>query len=175
MTLDNEQDQEIESQERESILIVEDDQDLRAYLKNSLQATYQIVEAENGVEGVEKTKKHLPDLIISDVMMPEMDGIEMCKTIKENHETSHIPILMVTAKTDIEHVKVGLEAGAWDYIKKPFNNQELRQKINNILKTRNKFRRFLLSQNISIEVKQHYTSYDQNLILRISKIVEEKY
>ena len=161
------------SEERESILIVEDDHDLRAYLKNSLQARYTILEASHGLEGVEQAMNTLPDIIISDVMMPEMDGIEMCTALKRNIKTSHIPILMLTAKTDVEHIKIGLEAGAWDYITKPFNTHALHQKIVNILNTRNKFREFLLTQNITIEVKNHYSSFDQNLIAKISKIVED--
>jgi DNA-binding response OmpR family regulator len=161
------------SEERESILIVEDDHDLRAYLKNSLQAHYTILEAVNGLEGFEQAINLLPDIIISDVMMPEMDGIEMCAELKRNIKTSHIPILILTAKTDVEHIKIGLEAGAWDYIAKPFNTHALHQKIVNILNTRNKFREFLLTQNITIEVKNHYSSFDQHLIAKISKIVEE--
>ena len=160
-------------EERESILIVEDDHDLRAYLKNSLQARYTIIEATNGREGFEKVINFLPDIIISDVMMPEMDGIEMCTELKGNIKTSHIPILILTAKTDVEHINIGLKAGAWDYITKPFNTNALHQKIANILNTRNKFREFLLTQNITIEVKNHYSSFDQNLIAKISKIAED--
>ena len=106
-------------------------------------------------------------------MMPEKDGIEMCKELKENIKTSHIPILLLTAKTAEEHIKIGLEAGAWDYITKPFNTQSLHQKIVNILNTRNKFREFLIKQNITVEVKSHYSPYDQKLIAKISKIIED--
>jgi len=159
--------------ERESILIIEDDHDLRAYLKNSLKTHYTILEASNGLEGINQAINHLPDIIISDIMMPEMDGIEMCKELKENIKTSHIPILLLTAKTAEEHIKIGLEAGAWDYITKPFNTQSLHQKIVNILNTRNKFREFLIKQNITVEVKKHYSPYDQKLITKISKIIED--
>jgi signal transduction histidine kinase/ligand-binding sensor domain-containing protein/DNA-binding NarL/FixJ family response regulator len=158
---------------RERILIIEDDHDLRAYLKNSLKSNYTILEASNGLEGVEQAVNHLPDIIISDIMMPEMDGIEMCKELKNNVKTSHIPILLLTAKTAEEHIKIGLEAGAWDYITKPFNTQSIHQKIVNILNTRNKFREFLIAQNITVEVKNHYSPYDQKLIAKISKIIED--
>jgi signal transduction histidine kinase/ligand-binding sensor domain-containing protein/DNA-binding NarL/FixJ family response regulator len=161
------------SEKRESILVIEDDHDLRAYLKNSLKSHYTILEASNGLEGIEQAVNHLPDIIISDIMMPELDGIEMCKELKKNIKTSHIPILLLTAKTAEEHIKIGLEAGAWDYITKPFNMQSLHQKIVNILKTRNQFREFLITQNITIEVKNHYSSYDQKLITKISKIIED--
>ena len=161
------------SEKRERILIIEDDHDLRAYLKNSLKTQYTIFEASNGLEGINQAVNHLPDIIISDIMMPEMDGIEMCKELKENIKTSHIPILLLTAKTAEEHIKIGLEAGAWDYITKPFNTQSLNQKIVNILNTRNKFREFLIKQNITVEVKNHYSPYDQKLITKISKIIED--
>jgi len=155
--------------ERERILIVEDDHDLRAYLKNSLQARYNLSEGVNGLEGLKLAKKELPDIIITDVMMPEMDGMEMTRNLKETLETSHIPILMVTAKSDEEYQKIGLDSGAWDYIAKPFNTDALLKKIDNIIDTRNRFKTFLASQNITIDVKKHYTTFDQKII---SKVVE---
>lgn len=155
--------------ERERILIVEDDHDLRAYLKNSLQARYNLSEAANGLDGMKLAKKELPDIIITDVMMPEMDGMEMTRNLKETVETSHIPILMVTAKSDEEYQKNGLDSGAWDYITKPFNTDALLKKIDNIVETRNRYKTFLASQNITIDVQKHYTTYDQKII---SKVVE---
>ncbi|MEX0986608.1 MAG: two-component regulator propeller domain-containing protein [Bacteroidales bacterium] len=155
--------------ERERILIVEDDHDLRAYLKNCLQARYHLSEASDGVEGMNLARKDLPDIIITDVMMPEMDGMEMCKKIKETVETSHIPILMLTAKSDEEYQNYGLDCGAWDYITKPFNTDALLKKIDNIIETRNRFKSFLATQNITIDVKKHYTTFDQKII---SKIIE---
>lgn len=155
--------------ERERILIVEDDHDLRAYLKNCLQARYHLSEASNGVEGMNLATKEIPDIIITDVMMPEMDGMEMCKKIKETVETSHIPILMLTAKSDEEYQKDGLDCGAWDYITKPFNTDALLKKIDNIIDTRNRFKTYLATQNITIDVIKHYTAFDQKII---SKIVE---
>ena len=155
--------------ERERVLIVEDDHDLRAYLRNCLQAQYHVSEASTGVEGLNLARKELPDMIITDVMMPEMDGMEMCKSVKNEIETSHIPILMLTAKSDEEHQKNGLDCGAWDYITKPFNTDALLKKVDNIIETRNRFKSFLASQNITIDVKKHYTTFDQKII---SKIVE---
>lgn len=168
-----EEDKKEVSQKLESILIVEDDHDLRAYLKNSLKSNYKILEASNGLEGLNIANKELPDIIISDIMMPEINGIELCNELRKNNISSHIPILLLTAKNDEEYIKIGLEAGAWDYITKPFNTQSLHQKIKNILSTRDKFREFLISQNITVEVKNHYSPYDQKLITKISKIIEE--
>ncbi|TLX75615.1 response regulator [Labilibacter sediminis] len=160
------------AEERERILVVEDDHDLRAYLKNCLQTNYHISEANNGKEGIEKAIKDIPDIIVSDVMMPEMDGVEMCQQLKNDNQTSHIPILMLTAKSAEEYQKQGLESGAWDYISKPFNTESLLQKINNIIKTRNLYKTYLLDQNVTLEVKQHYTPYDQKFISKVTKLVE---
>jgi signal transduction histidine kinase/ligand-binding sensor domain-containing protein/DNA-binding response OmpR family regulator len=161
------------AEERERILIVEDDHDLRAYLKNCLQPQYSIFEATNGRDAIEQAETHLPDIIISDVMMPEMDGVEMCAELKRNNQTSHIPILMLTARTDEEHTKMGLDAGAWDYITKPFNTHSLLQKIDNIIETRNNFKEFLINQNVTHDITKHYAPFDQKLITKISEIIEQ--
>ena len=159
--------------ERERILIVEDDHDLRAYLRNCLQSQYHVSEASNGIEGINIAKKEIPDIIITDVMMPEMDGIEMCKKIKDAIEVSHIPILMLTAKSDDEYQKEGLESGAWDYITKPFNTEALLKKVDNIIETRNRFKSFLATEKITIEVKKHYKPFDQKLISKITETVQQ--
>jgi DNA-binding response OmpR family regulator len=159
--------------ERELILIVEDDHDLRAYLRNCLQAQYHVSEASTGVEGMNLAKADIPDIIITDVMMPEMDGMEMCKKIKNTIETSHIPILMLTAKSDEEYQKIGFDCGAWDYITKPFNTNSLLKKIDNIIETRNRFKTYLASQNITIDIKKHYTTFDQKIISKIINTIQE--
>lgn len=158
----------------ETILLVEDDHDLRAYLKNSLHQDFQILEAANGAEGLQQAQTKLPDIIISDVMMPEMDGVEMCEILKNDKRTSHIPVLMLTAKTDKEFKKNGLNSGAWDYIAKPFNTKDLLRKIKNIIQTRNEFKSYLMDQNITIEVKNHYKPYDQKLISKVTTVINEK-
>lgn len=162
-----------ENSERESILIVEDDHDLRKYLKNILMNTYLVLEATNGKEGLDMAISKIPDFIISDVMMPEMDGIEMCRKLKENILVSHIPVLMLTAKTGEEFYNTGLEVGAWDYIAKPFNSDQLKRKINNIIETRNRFRVYI-TEGPSKQTKKYYASYDQKLVKRIIDIVESK-
>jgi signal transduction histidine kinase/ligand-binding sensor domain-containing protein/DNA-binding response OmpR family regulator len=159
--------------ERENILIVEDDHDLRVYLKNILHARYNVFEAPNGLKGLNIAIQKIPDIVVTDVMMPEMDGIEMCRKLRSRKETSHIPILMLTAKTAQEQQNEGLDAGAWDYINKPFDTHALLSKINNILEARNIFRESMRDQNINIEVKKHYTSFDQQLIAKATKVVYE--
>lgn len=160
------------AEERDSILIVEDDHDLRAYLKNCLQHKYKVLEAHNGVEGLKIATGKLPDIIVTDVMMPEMDGIEMCKRLKANNETSHIAILMLTAKAAEEQQHEGLEAGAWDYIAKPFNTQSLLKKIDNIVDSRNSFRKTIFNPGLNIEIKKHYTPFDQKFISKAISVIE---
>jgi signal transduction histidine kinase/ligand-binding sensor domain-containing protein/DNA-binding NarL/FixJ family response regulator len=160
------------AEERECILIVEDDHDLRAYLKNCLHINYNVLEAPNGIEGLKKATVNLPDIIVADVMMPEMDGIEMCKRLKANQETSHIPVLMLTAKTAEEQQNEGLDAGAWDYITKPFNTQSLLKKIENIIDSRKSFRNTIFNPGLSIELKKHYTPFDQKLISKAIVVIE---
>jgi len=160
------------SEERESILIVEDDHDLRAYLKNCLQKKYKVIEANNGVEGLKKATANLPDIIVADVMMPEMDGIEMCKRLKANQETSHIPVLILSAKTAQEQQNEGLDAGAWDYITKPFNTQSILKKIDNIIESRKSFRNSIFNPGLSFEIKKHYTPFDQKLISKAIAVIE---
>lgn len=160
------------AEERDSILIVEDDHDLRAYLKNCLHHKYKVLEAHNGVEGLKIATEKLPDIIVADVMMPEMDGIEMCKRLKANNETSHIAILMLTAKTAEEQQNEGLEAGAWDYIAKPFNTQSLLKKIDNIVDSRNSFRNSIFNPSLGIEMSKHYTAFDQKFISKVIVVIE---
>lgn len=157
----------------EKILIVEDDYDLRKYLKNILIKDYMVLEANNGKEGLQITLKEIPDIILTDVMMPELDGIEMCQQIKNNILVSHIPVLMLTAKTGEDFYNKGLKVGAWDYIAKPFNSTQLLQKVNNIIKTRNNFRQYIAS-NSTEEIKNHYVSYDQQFVKNAVEIIHQK-
>ncbi|MCX6180723.1 MAG: response regulator [Bacteroidetes bacterium] len=115
------------------ILIVDDNNDIRLFLKGELENNYQILEAENGKIALEVALQQRPDLILSDVMMPEMDGFELCKAIKTNEELSATPLILLTAKTSEESMLSGLEFGADDYIPKPFNIDILQIKVRNIL------------------------------------------
>jgi ligand-binding sensor domain-containing protein/signal transduction histidine kinase/DNA-binding response OmpR family regulator len=121
---------------RKRILIVEDNQDIRSYIHSILAADYIIDEAENGVVGLEMVTLHDFDLIISDLMMPEMDGITMCKQLKSSIETDHIPIVLLTAKSDIENRIEGLSIGADAYITKPFHPNHLIIRVAKLIETR---------------------------------------
>lgn len=123
-------------EEAVSILIVEDNHELRSFLRDILNTNYQIIEASNGQEGVEKALLFIPDLIISDVMMPILDGLDMVKKIKESHNTCHIPIILLSAKSSLDDRITGLEHGIDDYITKPFSSSYLKARIVSLLKQR---------------------------------------
>ena len=131
---------EVSSSIKETILIVEDNEELQTFLRNQLGKYYRIIIADNGVEAMEALKKDIINLIVSDVMMPLMDGLELCKSIKSNIETCHIPIILLTAKTTLNNKIEGLKNGADAYIEKPFSMPHLLVQINNLLENRMKLR-----------------------------------
>ena len=118
------------------ILIIDDSEEIRIYLKFILTDNYQLFLANDGQEGLLIARKELPDLILCDVMMPGIDGYDCCCELKKTMETSHIPVLMLTGKSEDCEVIKGLEAGADDYLTKPFNPDILRSKINNHIRNR---------------------------------------
>lgn len=121
---------------KSKILIVEDNDELRSLLVRLFSRVYYVYEAKDGEEGFEKTKEVHPDVILSDIMMPKMSGIEMCRKIKTNFETSHIPVILLTAQTAEEYTIQGLKTGADDYVTKPFNVRHLIMRCNNLVNTR---------------------------------------
>ncbi|MEN8156453.1 MAG: two-component regulator propeller domain-containing protein [Bacteroidota bacterium] len=123
---------------RKKILLVEDSHEMRHFIVDVLKPHYAVLEAENGNRGLEYAMEVMPDLIVSDVMMPEMDGIEFCKRVRGNIGTSHIPFLLLTARSSVEYSIEGLKAGADDYISKPFSPEVLLLKIRNIFERREK-------------------------------------
>lgn len=120
----------------ETILIVDDHPDVRAYVRVAFQQNYRTLEAEDGRQGLELARRHKPDLIISDVMMPNMDGYDMCRALKGERETAHIPIILLTARATDDMKVEGLEIGADDYLGKPFNVRELQVRVRNLLAIR---------------------------------------
>ena len=122
------------------ILVVEDHNDLRNYIKGILEDKFLILEAENGREGLNCAIEETPDLVITDLMMPEMNGIELCSHIRKDLRTNHIPIIMLTAKADKASKLEGLETGADDYLIKPFDADELKVRVNNLIQQRRKLR-----------------------------------
>lgn len=121
---------------RNKILIVEDNEELRGLLVRLFSKVYSVYEARDGEEGLERTKEVQPDIVLSDIMMPKMSGIEMCRMIKSNFDTSHIPVILLTAQTAEEFTIQGLKMGADDYITKPFNVKHLFMRCNNLVNGR---------------------------------------
>lgn len=119
-----------------AILLVEDNVEILQYLEGIFEGTYRIITAADGQEGLRKAAKENPDLIISDIMMPNMDGTTLCSKIKSDIKTSHIPVILLTARAAQPFKNEGLETGADDYITKPFNPNELRLRVRNIIRTR---------------------------------------
>ncbi|WP_448701386.1 two-component regulator propeller domain-containing protein [Mucilaginibacter sp. AW1-3] len=166
---------------RPTVLVVEDDPDLRNFLENKLNNYYQVVTATNGFEGLNMAKSSYPDIVISDVMMPEMDGIQMLDAIKHDHNVSHIPVILLTAKSSVESRINGLKYGADFYLTKPFNNALLLAAIGNLLHSRKKlFERFTADQpdktfNWGKESDLPVmTSKDETFLEDVIKIVEQK-
>ncbi|UCH97868.1 MAG: response regulator [Candidatus Aminicenantes bacterium] len=136
-----------EEQEKNIILVVEDSVNVRDYIRDALVPHYTVLEAANGREGIDTAKKVIPDLIITDIIMPEKDGYELCHVLKNDINTSHIPIIMLTVKATDENMLEGLEAGADDYITKPFNTKILCARIKNLIDIRTQ-----LQQNMKREM-----------------------
>jgi signal transduction histidine kinase/DNA-binding NarL/FixJ family response regulator len=133
---DEDKDIDLEAHEKNIILVVEDSADVRNYIRGSLEPLYTVVEAVDGREGIKKAEEIIPDLIISDILMPEVDGYELCRVLKKDVKTSHIPIILLTAKASEESIVEGLETGADDYITKPFNTRILYARIKNLIDIR---------------------------------------
>ena len=134
---------------RETLLVVDDNADIRHYLRTVLRERFHIVEAADGQEGLQKAREHVPALIISDIMMPVMSGLELCRHVKADTATSHIPIILLTAKSEDSQVAEGYKSGADSYITKPFSSAVLMARINNIMQSRDRMRRLYARQTVS--------------------------
>jgi len=156
-----------------TILVVEDNVDLRHYLNTELENEFTVLEACNGQSGMEKAKAFLPDIVISDVMMPVMDGFRFCEQMKTEWLTSHIPIILLTAKSDVASFYQGLEIGADAYIAKPFEMRHLLAQINNLILNRKKILEKFSSAKTSIKGTISVDSPESEMITKIMKIIEE--
>lgn len=162
-----------ETDEKPVILIVEDQKDVREYIKDSLGESYIIFEAENGLKGIQLVEEEEPDLIISDIMMPEMDGLEMTRKLKSELKTCHIPIILLTAKASQEQKLEGLEEGADSYIPKPFNQRHLQIRVKKLLELRKKLQETYRGKLVIDEEENQISRMDKKFLNKISKIVEE--
>ncbi|EIJ40763.1 signal transduction histidine kinase [Galbibacter orientalis DSM 19592] len=155
------------------LLVVDDNKDIRTFIKQALKDDYFIYEAENGQEGLELAKKYSPNIILTDLLMPIMDGIELCEKLKTNPATSHIPIIMITAKASQESEVEGLKNGADDYIRKPFDMDALQIKILNTVKQRELLRK-RFNREIHLQPNEvTVTSTDEKFLNQAMEIVEK--
>jgi YesN/AraC family two-component response regulator len=150
-----------------SLLIVEDNSDVRKYIGIILETYYQIIEAKDGEEGLEKAFECIPDLIISDIMMPKVDGFQLCSKLKTDSRTSHIPIIMLTAKATMNDKISGLEIGADEYIMKPFDASELIARIKNLLDQRKRLHKHFQKFGLFEIEEKVITSVDQKFIEKV--------
>ncbi len=155
------------------LLIVEDNTELRNYLKRELIDQYKIFTASNGKEGLEKAKKEIPDIIITDVIMPEMDGFTFCSKIKEDIQTSHIPLLMLTAKTMHDDRLKGINSGADAYLSKPFDLRVLKSRLSQLLSSRQMLFNKYFSAIIDNDVDGNTTSLDKEFIEKVLNYINE--
>ncbi len=156
------------------LLIVDDNSDLRTYMIGYLTGEYYILEAVDGKEGLSNATERIPDLIISDVMMPKMDGFELCKKLKTDERTCHIPVILLTARASSESRIEGLETGADDFITKPFDPDELLVRIKNLIKQREKLKEEYINRFKLVEEtdKNKILSMDDQFLLKAENVME---
>lgn len=159
--------------ERPRLLVVEDNADLRSFLRQDLVRSYQVSEAEDGEIGVAMAVQDIPDLIISDVMMPNLDGFELCRRLKNDERTSHIPVILLTARTQAESRLEGLSLGADDYLSKPFDPRELCVRVANLIEQRRKLQEKYARRIAQLEPSaMPVTSADEKFLKRAREVVE---
>ena len=160
--------------EKPLLLIVEDNADVRSFIASVFQSNYRIVEAEDGLRGHQLAVEHIPDIVISDLMMPELDGFDLCKQLKQDDKTSHIPFILLTARASIESRIEGFETGADDYLVKPFKAAELLARARNLIEVRKNLQK-LYSKELFLRPKEvAVNSVDERFIERIMAVLEEQ-
>ena len=166
---------ESEKEEQPIILVVEDNEDMRTFISDSLAEKYKVLQAENGKIGLELAKEHLPDIVITDAMMPEMDGFELSQELKSNALTCHIFVIMLTVKSSEKSYEQGLKVGVDNYLTKPFNYNLLELRVQNLLQSRKKFKEQVLSvKPLSLEPsKLPSTSPDEKFIKDFIQSIEQ--
>jgi ligand-binding sensor domain-containing protein/signal transduction histidine kinase/DNA-binding response OmpR family regulator len=156
-----------------TVLIVEDDREMRHFLYNRLKSLYNVVKASNGKTALECLKKENVDIVVTDVMMPEMDGLQLCAEIKANVDSSHIPVIMLTAKADIKSRIEGLDAGADAYVEKPFSMEHLLSQISNIFTNRNKVKQAFINSPAQNTGSIALTKADEIFLEKVTAIIDK--
>jgi DNA-binding response OmpR family regulator/anti-sigma regulatory factor (Ser/Thr protein kinase) len=155
------------------LLIVEDNSDIRNYIKSILEKNYKIFEAIDGEDGWNKSVENIPDLIISDVMMPKMDGFQLCNKLKTDERTSHIPVILLTAKAAKQDKIEGFETGADEYIMKPFETDELKARIKNLIDQRKRLHEHFRKHGIFEIEESRFTSADKKFLKKVFNTITE--
>ena len=161
-----------ESDELSTVLIVEDNNDMRKYIRTLLADRYYVLEATDGQSGLKLAKESVPDLIVSDVMMPIMDGLQLCKKLKEDVITSHIPVILLTARSTEAHQMEGYDSGADAYLTKPFSAELLISRIANLLKNRKQLK-LLLDDKQNEESKEKISTPDKIFIDNLKEAIKK--
>lgn len=159
--------------ERPLVLIIDDNNGMRAYLRSILQDKYNVSEATNGEQGLEKARREVPKLVVCDVMMPVMDGLEFTKRLKEDTATSHIPVVLLTARSLSEQRKEGYDTGADSYITKPFSGQVLLSRIENLLRSRIMLRSVFAGDKRETEEEEKLNEADKTFVGRLRTAIQE--
>jgi signal transduction histidine kinase/ligand-binding sensor domain-containing protein/DNA-binding response OmpR family regulator len=162
------------SKSSHSVLIVEDDVDILNYVQTEFSEKYIIYAANNGKEGLSQALKHLPDVVVSDIVMPEIDGLTLCRLLKTNDKTCHIPVILLTAKTSMEQRIEGLEMGADSYIPKPFNLKHLETRINKLIQLRSKLKQKFTKNPNENEENAKVISSDEKLLNKFNEKLKEQ-
>jgi DNA-binding response OmpR family regulator/anti-sigma regulatory factor (Ser/Thr protein kinase) len=159
--------------EKQSVLIVEDSPGVVTYIKSIIKDQFNVIVAVNGQEGVELALEHIPDIIISDVMMPEMNGFDLTKVLKQDPRTSHIPIIMLTAKSDLNSKIQGLETGADAYLSKPFEKQELQVRLKKLIELRISLQEKYKSKHITLDEKIAEPDQEDEFLIKVKQVILE--
>jgi signal transduction histidine kinase/DNA-binding response OmpR family regulator len=162
-----------QSHERDTVLVVEDNADLRNYISSFLEREFTVVTAPNGKEGLDTARKVMPDLVLSDVMMPWMNGLQLTEKIKTDNVLSHIPVILLTAKSEHESKMEGLKIGADDYLTKPFSNEELLVRVRNLIVQRKKLAERYRERILVPVTQTDEASLDDKFLHRAKEVVEE--
>ena len=157
---------------RMSVLVIDDNADIRSYIHGLLSAEYSVIEAANCSEGIRKAMKYVPDLIISDVMMPGIDGIECCRRLKSELQTCHIPVILLTACSLDEQRIQGYDGGADSYISKPFSSQLLLARIHNLIDSHQRLKQFFGDRQTL--AKEDICDLDKDFVEKFKALIEEK-
>ncbi len=155
-----------------SVLVIDDNADIRSYVRSLLSAEYAVIEAANGSEGIRRAMKYVPDLIISDVMMPGMDGIECCRRLKSELQTCHIPVILLTACSLDEQRIQGYDGGADSYISKPFSSQLLLARIRNLIESHQRLKQFFGDRQTL--AKENICDLDKDFVDKFKTLIEDK-